>query len=70
MNFEQPKKSAKGRPAVVVYTLVQPDLRQEMRTLCRRARLHYCDVLGHPIDSVARVSADGQVVRQPDAALP
>jgi regulator of PEP synthase PpsR (kinase-PPPase family) len=47
---------AKGRPAVVVYTLVQPDLRQEMRTLCRRARLHYCDLLGHPIDSVARVS--------------
>ena len=47
---------AKGRPAVVVYTLVHPDLRQEMRTLCRRARLHYCDLLGHPIDSVARVS--------------
>jgi [pyruvate, water dikinase]-phosphate phosphotransferase / [pyruvate, water dikinase] kinase len=47
---------ARGRPAVVVYTLVQPELRQEMRTLCRRARLHYCDLLGHPIDSVARVS--------------
>ncbi len=46
----------KGRPAVVVYTLVQPELREEMRTLCRRARLHYCDVLGHPIDAVARVS--------------
>jgi regulator of PEP synthase PpsR (kinase-PPPase family) len=27
-----------------------------MRTLCRSARLHYCDLLGHPIDSVARVS--------------
>src|SRR6266508_3656146 len=47
---------AKGRPAVVVYTLVQPELREAMRALCRRARLHYCDVLGHPIDSVARVS--------------
>jgi regulator of PEP synthase PpsR (kinase-PPPase family) len=46
----------KGRPAVVVYTLVQPELREEMRTLCRRARLHYCDLLGHPIDAVARVS--------------
>jgi len=46
----------KGRPAVVVYTLVQPELREAMRTLCRRARLHYCDVLGHPIDAVARVS--------------
>ena len=47
---------AKGRPAVVVYTLVHPDLRQEMRALCRRARLHYCDLLGHPIDSVAKIS--------------
>jgi len=46
----------RGRPAVVVYTLVQPELREAMRTLCRRARLHYCDLLGHPIDAVARVS--------------
>src|SRR5438105_9122657 len=46
----------KGRPAVVVYTLVKPELRDSMRTLCRRARLHYCDLLGHPIDAVARVS--------------
>jgi regulator of PEP synthase PpsR (kinase-PPPase family) len=27
-----------------------------MRALCRRARVHYCDLLGHPIESVARVS--------------
>jgi regulator of PEP synthase PpsR (kinase-PPPase family) len=47
---------AKGRPAVVIYTLVEPELRQQMRVLCRRARLHYCDLLGHPIDAVARVS--------------
>ena len=40
----------------MVYTLVQPGLREAMRPLCRRARLHYCDLLGHPIDSVARVS--------------
>ena len=46
----------KGRPAVAVYTLVQPELREVMRTLCRRAKVHYCDVLGHPIESVARVS--------------
>src|SRR5258707_14866182 len=45
----------KGRPAVVVYTLVQPELRDAMRTLCRRAKLHYCDLLGQPIDPVARV---------------
>src|SRR2546421_8818011 len=47
---------ARGRAAVVVYTLVQPELREAMRALCRRARLHYCDLLGHPIESVARVS--------------
>ena len=46
----------KGRPAVVVYTLVDPKLRDEMRTLCRRAKLHYCDLLGHPIEAVAKVS--------------
>ena len=32
-----------------------------MRRLCRRARVHYCDLLGHPIDAVARVS--GQAAR-------
>ena len=47
---------ARGRRAVVVYTLVQPDLREAMRALCRRARLHYCDLLGHPIEAVAKVS--------------
>jgi regulator of PEP synthase PpsR (kinase-PPPase family) len=46
----------RGRPAVVVYTIVQPELRESMRTLCRRARLHYCDLLGQPIEAVARVS--------------
>jgi [pyruvate, water dikinase]-phosphate phosphotransferase / [pyruvate, water dikinase] kinase len=46
----------KGRPAVVVYTLVEPEMRECMRSLCRRAKLHYCDLLGHPIDAVARVS--------------
>ena len=47
---------ARGRPAVMVYTLVEPGLRGEMRRLCRRARLHYCDLLGHPIDSISRVA--------------
>ena len=53
--------SARGRPAVVVYTLVDPEMRDAMRRLCRRARVHYCDLLGHPIDAVARVS--GQAAR-------
>ena len=47
---------ARGRPAVMVYTLVEPGLRGEMRRLCRRARVHYCDLLGHPIDAVSRVA--------------
>ena len=40
----------------MVYTLVAPELRDAMRQLCRRARVHYCDLLGHPIDSISRVA--------------
>src|SRR5919201_4567204 len=47
---------ARGRRAVVMYTIVEPEFREAMRTLCKRYRLHYCDLLGHPIDAVARVS--------------
>jgi len=47
---------AKGRPAVIIYTLVQPELREAARALCRRYRLHYCDLLGHPIEAVAKVA--------------
>jgi len=59
---------AKGRPAVMVYTLVEPGLREAMRQLCRRARVHYCDLLGHPIDSIARVS--GVAARMTPGARP
>ncbi len=59
---------AKGRAAVVVYTLVKPELRETMRTLCRRAKVHYCDLLGHPIEAVARVS--GQAARMTPGARP
>jgi regulator of PEP synthase PpsR (kinase-PPPase family) len=58
----------KGRPAVVVYTLVEPELRETMRALCRRAKLHYCDLLGHPIEAVAKVS--GQAARMKPRARP
>jgi [pyruvate, water dikinase]-phosphate phosphotransferase / [pyruvate, water dikinase] kinase len=47
---------ARGRRAVVLYTIVEPELREAMRALCKRYRLHYCDLLGHPLDAVARVS--------------
>jgi regulator of PEP synthase PpsR (kinase-PPPase family) len=58
----------KGRPAVVVYTLVDPKMRAEMRRLCRSAKLHYCDLLGHPIDAIARVS--GRSARMKPGARP
>ena len=59
---------AKGRPAVIVYTLVQPELRDAMRQFCRRARVHYCDLLGHPIESIARVS--GMTAKMKPGARP
>jgi [pyruvate, water dikinase]-phosphate phosphotransferase / [pyruvate, water dikinase] kinase len=59
---------ARGRRAVVMYTLVEPKLREAMRTLCKRYRLHYCDLLGHPLDAVARVS--GQAATMTPAAQP
>ena len=54
---------AKGRPAVMVYTLVKPELREAMKLLCRRTKLHYCDLLGHPIDSIAKVSGMAATMR-------
>ncbi len=59
---------AKGRPAVMVYTLVDRQLREAMRTLCRSARVHYCDLLGHPIESIARVS--GMAAKMTPGARP
>ena len=53
----------KGRPAVVVYTLVEPELREAMRALCHRAKLHYCDLLAQPLDAVARVSGHAATMK-------
>jgi regulator of PEP synthase PpsR (kinase-PPPase family) len=58
---------ARGRPAVVVYTIVKPELREAMRELCKRAKLHYCDILGPPLASIAKVS--GQAARMTPGAL-
>ncbi len=59
----------RGRPAVVVYTLVEPELREAMRTFCRRAKLHYCDLLAQPLEAVAKVS--GQAAKmKPRARAP
>jgi regulator of PEP synthase PpsR (kinase-PPPase family) len=59
---------AKGRPAVIVYTIVHPELREAMHDLCRKAKVHYCDILRQPIDSVAKVS--GQQARMTPGARP
>ncbi len=58
----------KGRRAVAVYTLVKPEFRDTMRHLCRRAKIHYADLLGHPIESIARVS--GETARMTPGARP
>jgi regulator of PEP synthase PpsR (kinase-PPPase family) len=58
----------RGRAAVVVYTLVEPELREAMRTFCRRARLHYCDLLAQPLEAVAKVS--GRAARMTPRARP
>jgi [pyruvate, water dikinase]-phosphate phosphotransferase / [pyruvate, water dikinase] kinase len=55
-DLQQAVSLARGRRSVVVYTLVEPEMREAMRSLCKRARVHYCDLLGHPIEAVARVS--------------
>jgi [pyruvate, water dikinase]-phosphate phosphotransferase / [pyruvate, water dikinase] kinase len=59
---------AKGRPAVVVYTIVEPELRGAMRDLCKRGRVHYCDILGPPLASIAKVS--GVAARMTPGARP
>ncbi len=62
-------QQARGRPAVMVYTLVERELRASMRQLCRRSRVHYCDLLGHPIDSISRVAGVAAQM-QPGARAP
>jgi hypothetical protein len=67
--LERVVHSARGQASVMLYTLVEPSMRAAMRQLCRRARLHYCDLLGHPIDSVSRVAGVGSR-GQPGARAP
>ena len=54
---------ARGRRAVVLYTLVDQELRAAMRQLCRRARVHYSDILGQPMEAVAKVSGRAAQMR-------
>src|SRR5919204_4514124 len=40
-DLQQTVSLARGRPSVVVYTLVDTEMREAMRALCKRARVHY-----------------------------
>jgi regulator of PEP synthase PpsR (kinase-PPPase family) len=68
-DLERAVRRARGHRAVVIYTLVEPELRDAMRRLCRRARVHYCDLLGQPIDAVSRVAGVAASMR-PGARAP
>jgi regulator of PEP synthase PpsR (kinase-PPPase family) len=59
---------AAGRPAVVLYTLVEPALRRAMQAFCEEAKLEAHDLLGPAIDAVARVS--GHAARMQAGARP
>ena len=59
---------AKGRPAVMVYTLVDRELRESMQTLCHSSNIHFCDILGGPIESIAKVS--GMAAKMSPGARP
>jgi hypothetical protein len=46
----------KGKPAVVIYTVVEPTLRAAMRELCAEAGVDNCDLLAQPLEAVAKVT--------------
>jgi regulator of PEP synthase PpsR (kinase-PPPase family) len=59
---------AAGRPAVVVYTLVELELREAMAAFCAEAHLEAYDLLGPAIEAVARVT--GHPARMQPGARP
>ncbi len=58
-----------GKPAIVIYTLVEPTLRAAMKKLCREAKVDYCDLLAQPLETVARVSGRAAKMK-PRASAP
>jgi regulator of PEP synthase PpsR (kinase-PPPase family) len=56
------------RPAVIVYTLVDTELRETMHALCTRDGLHCCDLLGSRSEEVAIVS--GRAARMESGRKP
>jgi [pyruvate, water dikinase]-phosphate phosphotransferase / [pyruvate, water dikinase] kinase len=57
-----------GKPAVVIFTVVEPTLRVAMQQLCREAKVDYCDLLAQPLEAVAKVT--GTAARMEPRAQP
>ena len=57
-----------GKPSVVIFTVVEPTLREAMRRLCREAEVDYCDLLAQPLEAVAKVT--GKAARMKPRAHP
>lgn len=55
-DVELAARRARGRPAVLVFTLVEPAYREAMHTAGKRYQLHTVDLLRQTLESVARVS--------------
>jgi hypothetical protein len=68
-DVELAARRARGRPAVVVFTLVDPGFREAMRNAGARYQLHTVDLLRHPLEAVARVSGL-QASMKPDPLPP
>jgi len=68
-DVELAARRARGRPAVVVFTLVDPGYREAMRNAGMRYQLHTVDLLRHPLEAVARVSGL-QATMKPDPLPP
>jgi regulator of PEP synthase PpsR (kinase-PPPase family) len=54
---------AQGRRAVVIFTVVEPTLREAMRELCNEADIVSCDLLERPLAAVAEVSGQPATMR-------
>ena len=68
-DVELAARRARGRPAVVVFTLVDPGYREAMRHAGVRYQLHTVDLLRHTLEAVARVSGL-QATMKPDPLPP
>lgn len=67
-DIERALRRARGRRAVVFYTLVEPHMREAARSICRRHHIRYCDLLRQPMAAITGVS--GYRAKMEPGALP